>query len=198
MAYINGNNVAFGANLHMTDGYTDEQLEAARQEAYKQGLDAGKQEGLKDLEEEKRAAWNRGMQEGYNHGLEEGYNSAFKTGTVTFTETSKILSISGLPSEPKELHLLAFNAYTPTNDNDAFVGALNYIRDVFSYGGNAKIKAAVWLRTNTGAANGSVAEKIANQNNVFKFDNGVFDIDLTYSAIYCFGENYTYKWTAIF
>lgn len=127
-----------------------------------------------------------------------GYNSAVREGTVTFTETSKILSISGLPSEPKELHLLAFNAYTPTNDNDAFVGALNYIRDGFSYGGTAKIKAAVWLRLNAGAANGSIAEKIANQNNVFKFENGAFEIDLTYSTKYCFGENYTYKWTAIF
>ena len=41
MAYINGNKIAFGVNASYMNGYTDEDLEAARQEGYQQGVAAG-------------------------------------------------------------------------------------------------------------------------------------------------------------
>ena len=202
MAYLNGNKIAFGANLVLADGYTEEEM----QEKYNEGFEEGKADGLKDLEQEKMNSWNEGMQQGYNFGFSDGHDSAVRTGTVTFTEpgASKILSISDLPSKPKELHLIGLVATGPTDDNQYFVGSLNYFRDGFKYsGGSVAMQAAFWLRTNLnvspkGGANGSITVSSAEKNVVFSFSTGTFTIDLSYHSNYCFGEYYTYQWLAIF
>ena len=159
---------------------------------YEKGYDKGMEFG-NDL----------GQQMGYQAGLKEGYNSAVKTGTITITEVAQTISISGLPNAPKELHILSFNADAPPNDEQYYIGCLNYLKDGFSYGGIARILGALWLRTSlnatsNGAANGSIAERVANNNNVFTFENGTFTIDVSYQAKYYFAENTSYKWTAIF
>lgn len=132
-----------------------------------------------------------------------GYNSAVKEGTITITGASKTLSISGLPSIPKTLNLFGLVADSP-EDGRYFIGSLNFVKDGFSYGGTAKILAALWLRAKkddnnaTGAANGSLAKAIADRNNVFTFENGILTIDFSYHSKYTFGDNYTYKWIATF
>ena len=190
--------------------------EIGKIDGYYEGYTIGYGEGLASVEYEKEQSyiegWNDGNENGYSSGYDagyedgktEGYNSAVKEGTITITGASRILSISGLPSIPKELHLLGLIATTPTDDNDYFVGSLSYFKDGFNYGtSTAKIQAAVWLRTTLnvsamGGANGSIAESTADRRNVFTFENGTFTIDMSYHNHYTFGENYTYKWTAIF
>lgn len=132
-----------------------------------------------------------------------GYNSAVKEGTITITGASKTLSISGLPSIPKTLNLFGLVADSP-EDERYFIGSLNFVKDGFSYGGTAKILAALWLRVKkddnnaTGAANGSLAKAVADRNNVFTFENETLTIDFSYHSTYTFGDNYTYKWIATF
>lgn len=144
-----------------------------------------------------------GREIGYNQGLEVGYNSAVKEGTITITGASKTLSISGLPSIPKTLNLFGLVA-APPEDERCFIGSLNFVKDGFSYGGAAKILAALWLRVKkddnnaTGAANGSLTKAAADKNNVFTFENGTLTIDFSYHPKYTFGDNYTYKWIATF
>ena len=139
----------------------------------------------------------------YDKGFADGYSNAVKEGTITITGASKTLSISGLPSIPKTLNLFGLVAASP-EDERYFIGSLNFVKDGFSYGGAAKILAALWLRVKkddnnaTGAANGSLAKAVADKNNVFTFENGTLTIDFSYHSVYTFGDNYTYKWIATF
>lgn len=234
MAFFNGVEIP-GIKAQVVDGYSEEEMETARQEShdkgYSEGYNAGYENGYSSAtqdvyptaynegysdgrasaEDEIQAAYWEGYEvgygsgwaAGYESGYEDGYSNAVKEGTITITGASKTLSISGLPREPKELHLLGLTANTP-EDERRFVGSLNFIKDGFSYGGTATIQAALWLRVKqddnnvTGASNGSVAKAVADRNNIFTFENGIFTIDLSYHNSYTFGDNYTYKWVATF
>ena len=133
-----------------------------------------------------------------------GKSSAVMSGTITFTNTTKVMTITGLPSKPKELNMVSTVATFPTDDNQYFIRGLDYYAEGFTLGtSSSKIVSSLWLIVNenvsaTGAANGSISERIASKNNVFTFENGTFTIDLSYNSLYFFGENYSYKWTAVF
>lgn len=123
-------------------------------------------------------------------------------GTTTITETSKILTIEGLPKAPKEFHLHAYIASLPTDDNQYFIRGLDYYKDGFIANNRKRLAVSYYTVTenvsNMYAANGSVSEITQNSYNVFSFENGTFKIDFSYSDPNCFGANNSYKWTATF
>lgn len=129
---------------------------------------------------------------------------ATMSGTITFTNATKIMTITGLPSIPKELNIMALTTTIPPTDNEYWIRGLDYYKDGFSFGTSTmKMLASIWFGASknispTASANGSISEKISNNNNVFSFENGTFTINLTYNEVYYFGENFSYKWTAIF
>lgn len=133
-----------------------------------------------------------------------GKNTAVMLGEVSFNEANKTLIISGLPAAPKRLNLYALSAVSPQDDDYYFVRGLDYEAEGFYFdGGNQKVMACLWLATSTNtstnsAANGSIAERINNNYKIFTYDNGTFTIKLQSSNKYYFGENYTYRWTAVF
>jgi hypothetical protein len=123
-------------------------------------------------------------------------------GTTTITETSKILTIDGLPKAPKEFHIHAYIPSLPTNDNHYFIRGLDYYKDGFIANNRKRLAVSYYTVTenvsNMYAANGSVSEITQNSYNVFSFENGTFKIDFSYSDLNCFGANNSYKWTATF
>lgn len=133
-----------------------------------------------------------------------GKSSAVMSGTITFTDAAKALSITGLPSLPKELNIYSMSTAIPTDNSKYYVRALDYIADGFSLAGSsAKIMGFLWLRVSTeisatATGSSSVSEKTANQNNIFIFENETFTIDFSYNPTFTFGEGYTYRWTATF
>ena len=66
MAYINGNKVAFVANVSCVNGYTDEEM----QEKYDEGYDAGYDSGME-------VGNSLGQQMGFQAGLEEGKQAEY-------------------------------------------------------------------------------------------------------------------------
>lgn len=135
----------------------------------------------------------------YDKGFEDGKSSATMSGTISFTNATKILTITGLSSVPKEFNLYAAKTTIPTDDTQCFIRGMDY--DEEGYGTPKKI-AALYLIVNqsisaTMAAIGAITEKQNSNNNIFTFVDGVFTIDLSYHDKYIFGENFTYNWTAV-
>ena len=133
-----------------------------------------------------------------------GKDAAVLSGTVSFTNASKTLTIDGLPAAPKQINIYSLSAVTPEDDNYYFVRGLDYDADGFYFGGGTvKLLACLWLAvtntvSETSAANGSINEKANKNYNIFSYDNGKFTIQLQSNNKYHFGENYTYRWTAVF
>ena len=148
--------------------------------------------------------FTNGREVGYNQGLEVGYNSAVREGTITVIGTPKELRIEGLPKAPKTFCLIGCNQSLPPSGGSAvyWVRGLEYLADGFiMQESGTKITAMTWLSlaqniANTGGGNASIPE--VNKDKVFKFENGTFIIDWSIYSIMYFGENFTYKWIAIF
>lgn len=133
-----------------------------------------------------------------------GKAAAVMLGETSFNEANKTLIISGLPAAPKRFNLYALSAVSPEDDDYYFIRGLDYDAEGFYFdGGNQKVMACLWLATSTNAstnsaANGSIAERINNNYKIFTYDNGTFTVKLQSNNKYYFGENYTYRWTAVF
>lgn len=138
---------------------------------------------------------------------EAGKKAATLSGTTSFTDTTKTLTITGLPEVPKQMNIYASNYNNPTTEAQNFIRGLDYVAEGFYSGtSTTKVLAFVWLNmartdTNTnGAGNGSINEKKATEYNIFSYDedSGTFTINLQPDNTYYFGENFTYNWTIIF
>ena len=140
----------------------------------------------------------------YNSGFEEGKAYASMSGTITFTDATKIMTITDLPSAPKKLNLYSLSTTVPTDESKQYIRGFDYIADGINLvGSSTKVLGFLWLRVSTAVsatatASGSISENVANKNNIFVFNNGTFTIDFSYHPNFIFGDSYTYKWDAIF
>lgn len=174
MAYINGKQVCFSAQVHMN--YTEEELETMRVNA-----------------------WNSGVNTGY----EIGKADAVKEGTITILETTKELKIEGFPKAPKTFNLVAQVAPQPTTDDVRLVRGLDYMANGINNNGTAKVLANVWLLVSTNVYNsgfvmGSIISTHNDKENLITFENGIFTLKMRDANENYYGANFTYNWVATF
>lgn len=89
-------------NTGISQEYLDEQIAAAREEAYQEGYDEGYDEGVKEGNENLSAKYHEGYDEGktagYNFGHIDGYNEGYAAGKADATASSSTTSSSSTSS----------------------------------------------------------------------------------------------------
>lgn len=142
-----------------------------------------------------------GFTSGYNLGLEEGYNNAVRTGTITITERTKTLAISGLPSKPKTLSLFVHFLFAPTTtvEGEFYIAGLDYYSDGFFVGTNPNKRLGYfWLMNKNSIGDNVTFQERHYLPDLITFDNGTFTLTVRSSNAYYFVESYTYTWVATF
>ena len=133
--------------------------------------------------------------------FDAGYNNAVRTGTITITERTKTLAISGLPSKPKTLSLFVHSLFVPTTtvEGEFYIAGLDYYSDGFFVGTNPNKRLGYFWLMNINAIGDNVTFQERHYlPDLITFDNGTFTLTIRSSNAYYFVESYTYTWVATF